>query len=900
MGNKKMDNISTVKVNAYEIAKAPDIDFGYKSILDHFSILVDRLFNYHTPEITDKLFFDSELIGKDRKDFVIGGGLVAAGDAMLRPLPMVAFSNIGGIFITNGLNVDNRPFQIPIGEDFTVEGYRIESIYIGNADTNESIYGTGSGEKAKTDPNWDAYESEWRAAYQVGRGGIDTPFREFKKRQMQAVRFYVYPGVVELEKKNAIAAATPTGNDVFTRRVKIAEVLVHCVLDSGNVPHIQPIKPDDIRFVTAVQYWEDNEQKEPEQEDSAWTQYVSKAQPNIHSGMTYEQKKAEEERAAAETANRYAFRAEHYNYRWTADRTRTYRLGSVSEISERLYKIHKTDGTLKEEVVRRKHIFLRAEHEESLTGADIAIDHSARPPIELPYNRKIKEDISIKKGLLQLAENLRGDWIPVAGKDEKPVTLPYNRTIPAEKSVKEGLQALSASLRGGLIPIDNDNMPSVTLPYGKTLPPSLTVKQGLQALSDNLRSDRIPVAGTDIYMPYVADIKSSESIHTGLERISQVMSKNRERIDNEEKVRANADANHAALTQPHGATSSAAAERLAWRDSAGRMEVQDPVSDLQVVNIHYLNSTFKMDVVMKVLMSKLITTQSEFDKWIDQKHNEAYTYVYLKGSFTANHSINLGDIGTKEVTSVGSTSISLVTWGQSVDFESGIYGANGASVTGVTLTVKGKCIETNRIIGFQLCNCYNCTANVTGFDGKPGAPDYGPDSDSDNNKGSDHPGGNGNNGTMAVGFHSCYLHRCSAIVVGGDGGRGGQGANASAWVPVDYSSSSGGDGGAGGAAYSGYACSLSNEGFVQQNVSGGQGGRFGMCGTPKYGGWDGYAGSLGKNGKGGDVYAYKAFPHNVMPGGSHGGYKVWYGEPGKKGYHERSTLGGEIGSVYYL
>ena len=829
MGNKKMDNISTVKVNAYEIAKAPDIDFGYKSILDHFSILVDRLFNYHSPEITDKLFFNSDGIGKDRKDFVIGGGLVAAGDAMLRPLPMVAFSNAGGVFITNGLDVDNRPHQIPLGEDFTVEGYRIESIYIGNAEKDESIYGSTPGENAKRDPNWDTYESEWRAAYQVGKSGIDTPFREFKKRQMQAVRFYVNPGVVELEKKNAIAAATPTNNDVFTRRVKIAEVLVHCVLDSGNVPHIQPIQPDDVRFVTAVQYWEDNEEQDPQQIDSKWTQYVSKVQPNIHSGMTHKQQQAEQERADAETANRYAFRAEHYNYRWTADLTRTYRLGSVSEISERLYKIHKTDGTLKEAVVWRKHINLNAMDKEALTGADIAIDHSTRDPIDLPYNRKIKADERINRGLLQLAENLRGDWIPISGES------------------------------------------------------------------------------ISIYIPYITNLSGSDSIRTGFERIAQVITRNRERIDTEEQVRANADATeaqiraaHEANTQPHGATSSAAAERLAWRDSAGRMEVQDPVSDLQVVNIHYLNSTFKMEVVMKVLMSKLITTQSEFDQWIAQRGNEAYTYVYLKGSFTASNPIRLGEIGTKEVTAVGYTSISLVVWGQSVDFESGIYGANGASVTGVNLTVKGKCIENNMIIGFKLCDCYNCTANVTGYKGKIGVPDYGPVSDSDNNKGSDHPGGNGENGTVAVGFHSCYLHRCSAIVVGGDGGRGGQGANASAWVPIDYSSSSGGDGGAGGAAYSGYACSLSNEGVVQQNVYGGKGGRFGMCGHPKYGAWDGYAGSIGKNGKGGDVYAYKAFPYNVMPGGSHEGYAVFYGEPGKKGYHERSTPEGETGSAYYL
>lgn len=750
MGNKKMDNISTVKVNAYEIAKAPDIDFGYKSILDHFSILVDRLFNYHSPEITDKLFFNSDGIGKDRKDFVIGGGLVAAGDAMLRPLPMVAFSNAGGVFITNGLDVDNRPHQIPLGEDFTVEGYRIESIYIGNAEKDESIYGSTPGENAKRDPNWDTYESEWRATYQVGKSGIDTPFREFKKRQMQAVRFYVNPGVVELEKKNAIAAATPTNNDVFSRRVKIAEVLVHCVLDSGNVPHIQPIQPDDVRFVTAVQYWEDNEEQDPQQIDSKWTQYVSKVQPNIHSGMTHKQQQAEQERADAETANRYAFRAEHYNYRWTADLTRTYRLGSVSEISERLYKIHKTDGTLKEEVVRRKHIFLRAEYEESLTGADIPIDHSARPPIELPYNRKIKADERINRGLLQLAENLRGDWIPISGES------------------------------------------------------------------------------ISIYIPYITNLSGSDSIRTGFERIAQVITRNRERIDTEEQVRANADATeaqiraaHEANTQPHGATSSAAAERLAWRDSAGRMEVQDPVSDLQVVNIHYLNSTFKMEVVMKVLMSKLITTQSEFDQWIAQRGNEAYTYVYLKGSFTASNPIGLGEIGTKEVTAVGSASISIKIKRDNKYSNTGIYGRGNKeeTINGVTMNITGA--FDGGIVGFRSLNCYKCKVFITG------------DSGSDGYLGSNPIVYPPDDGIGVICFVGCIIELCSADAKGGNGGNG-----------AGYHNLSCTNGGHGGYAQCFWDCSGTCESASAIGGNGGNGGN----GTYATDWRDGVAGGNGGNG----------------------------------------------------
>lgn len=825
MGNKKMDNISTVKVNAYEIAKAPDIDFGYKSILDHFSILVDRLFNYHSPEITNKLFFNSDGIGKDRKDFVIGGGLVAAGDAMLRPLPMVAFSNAGGVFITNGLDVDNRPHQIPLGEDFTVEGYRIESIYIGNAEKDESIYGSTPGENAKRDPNWDTYESEWRAAYQVGKSGIDTPFREFKKRQMQAVRFYVNPGVVELEKKNAIAAATPTNNDVFSRRVKIAEVLVHCVLDSGNVPHIQPIQPDDVRFVTAVQYWEDNEEQDPQQIDSKWTQYVSKVQPNIHSGMTHKQQQAEQERADAETANRYAFRAEHYNYRWTADLTRTYRLGSVSEISERLYKIHKTDGTLKEAVVWRKHINLNAMDKEALTGADIAIDHSTRDPIDLPYNRKIKADERINRGLLQLAKNLRGDWIPVSGES------------------------------------------------------------------------------ISIYMPYVPNINGGDSIQTGFERISQVITKNRERIDAEERARAQADAEerkermqadeaerlerirHQADTQPHGATSSATAGRLAWRDGAGRMEVQDPVSDLQVVNIHYLNSTFKMEVVMKVLMSKLITTQSEFYTWIGQSHNEAYTYVYLKGYFSADKTIKLQAIGTKEVVGVGYATISVKISSSSSSAEAGIDGNNEASVTGVTLNASGRCSESNRVIGFERCNCYNCTANVTGDDGKDaGRYDIdGTDTFIDAIQGTD-----------VIGFYGCYGNNVSIIAIGGKGGNGKSGNDGVYWTEFGENGDNGARGGYARASTGGVTISSA----ILTGGNGGNGGNGGHSGAYYYTGCvagnHGGGGNGGNGGNGGDVYNCSNAtlkPGNPGYGGS-GGFGC--GKPG--GYNGSQ---GSYGNIIY-
>ena len=713
MGNKKMQNISTVKVNPYEIAKAPDMDFGFKNILANASILADRFFGYHSPLPFTHSTLGDILQDRDRKDFIIGGGLIPDGNQMLRPLPIVAFSNYGGLFISNGLDVENRPYQIPLGVDFENEGWRIESIYIGNAFDDEKIQGEQPSQKK--DPNWDEYASEWRASYRIGNTSEDTVFSEFKKRQMQAVRFYVYPGDIEDNKKDATAADT-SALEVFKNRVKIAEVLVHCVLDSGNFPRIQPVTKDDIRFVTAVQYWEgkvgntinpndiDNysgSNPTAVGEDNKWVQKAPTVEPNYQPGATVEEREKARLEAEQKTLNNRAYRAEHYNYRWTNEQTRTYRIGSIAEVSERLYKIHQSDGTLKEGVVWHKHINLTSEN----------------------------------------ANSLRGELIPLG----RP--------------------------------------------------------------------------GHDTELAYGQKIISHENITAGLLKTATVL---KEHINRMEDI--------------HGATSSPEADRIAIRDNAGRFEVEDPVTDKQVVNISYLNNTFRVDVLMKLLMTKYITNQQEFSTWVSQVGNKAYTHVILEGTFGCGGTIRLKTIGTKEVISRGEVNIDVYISSDSSSVEAGIDGDGEASVSGVNLTVKGRCTQYNRVIGLKQCSCTRCKAVVVGADGEKGA---------ENNNGK-----NGSHGASAYGFWDCTLDNCQADVTGGNGGDGGTATYV--WELFGCTSGGrGGDGGNGGSAYSVQGCSFITP-FASESVYGGHGGKGGNGGPGQCAGQKG--GNGGNGGDGGNAY----------------------------------------------
>lgn len=739
MTDKDMDNIVTVKVNAYEIAKAPDVDFGYKSVLDHFSILVDRLFNYHTPEVTDTLFFNNDGIGKLRKDFIIGGGLVAAGNAMLAPLPIVAYSHTAGVFFTNGLDVDNRPIQIQLGEDFYTEGYRIESIYIGSAETDDTIYDNDITEKHKKDPQWDEYQYEWRASYQVGRDGIDTPFREFKKRQMQAVRFYVYPGVVEMEKKHAIAAIPDSVGNIFSKRVKIAEVLVHCTLDGGNVPHIQPIAPDDVRFVTATQYWDDECGKSAIDADAHWLQFALPAEPNITAGMTMEQRKAEEQRATRLTENRKAYRAEHYNYRWTSEKTRTYKLGSIAEISERFFKIHQADGTLKEAVVWRKHINLNPDDREALTGENIPITYSQRPNFNMPYGAVLKPYESIKTGLERIIDACLQNRIKIDNHiaDTKP-------------------HGATDSARGGSLAWRD---------YSGRMEAEDPVR-GKQVLNYRYLHDTFAPKFESLIMDKVMVILTSAIIRTQKEFDDWIAQKNNEAFESVFLF--------------------------------GEFEITNKDKYVKLAEIGTKQVTGLKKAIIKINFTPIFKYNFAFDGGGAQIKDVTVVATGFYDGYTSDPNNCFTITGFKncvcENCTAKVTGKDYGTINEKTDLKLKYYGITNEKTSKniedykfATMTKHGA-----SAIGFQDCTVKNCRAIVKGGDGR-----YGTDGDHAELFQNATDGGDGGNGGNAVSFKNCTIIGSQyEMVIAGNAGNGGVGGQ----TAIGRSCSSG-DGGDGGNAY---------------------------------------------------------------------------------------------------
>lgn len=756
---KKMNNITTVKVNPFEIAKATDMDFGFKNVLANFSILADWFYGFHLGEIDEKLFKTPLNVGASNQDFIIGGGFVSAGDTTLRVLPVLACSKEGGLFITNGLDVDNRPIEISFGSGFASEGFRIESVFIGNAET-----GTWDGSTAikdKKDPNWDDYQSEWRASYRLLQGSEETVFSEFKKRQMQAVRFYIYPGIIRKTGEEA-KAADVSKVDAFRERVKIAEVLVHCKLDAGNVPRIQPIKQEDVRFVTARTYF-----------DGTFAEAVKKDDRWLGRGKT-EAEKTE--------------RAEHYNRLWTSEHLRTYRLGSVSEISERIDKIHKKDGTLKEEVVWNRHINLNPSDENSL----------------------------------------RGDLIPIGQPDSGSGKL-------------------------------------------------------------------------DIPLRYDKKIKSAESIKQGMNNTADVLN---EHIDRTQDV--------------HGATIEPVANRIVIRDTKGQAKVNAPAENDSegVVNVGFLNrhfDKFQLDIILIVLKSKLITTQTQYNNWINAGKDDAYTYVYIKGQFVGG--IDGTKISTKKITCIGNTEITgsikganyfdiysdyelKITLGyiSGVDLKNvkqvyvysnqmwGIIGCGTVKNANVKVDCDGKAIgiaectvqETKvevsgrDAIGFEYCITRDCTAFVSGVDGVDGSS-----------------GGN------AIGFDHCTVTRGMAYCYGGKGGKGRSGRdadNGGLFIGIRHATN-GGNGGNGGNAYSFMNCNINSK-PVYEYAEGGNGGKGG------YGGESGYivsrAGNGGNGGNGGNAYVLDLKNGKAGTAGARGD-RGWCGNQcNKNGSHGSPGSAGKV------
>ena len=457
--NTKMQNINVLKVSPFEIAKASDVDLAFRDILNHLGLFVNYCFGYHTPVVdvlNKNLAIDDEgqprdymPIGYEReiKDFVIGGGLEQGSSPnTLRLLPIIAFSKEAGLFISNGKNHENKDIEVALEteiwqhnkrhvmefgiaeEAYSIEAgrqihdeyagrqedinndsrFKIVSIYIGDAQDKKNQEDWAGIDRPMKDLTWEEYEYQWRASA-LGEGYI----KEFAKRQTQSIRLYALSGDVVSDFEKATAPYTPEDRE-WRRRVKIAEVLVsYTMKDQDGIAVMNPIRKDDIHFVTATQSWEDQNadnnhkldgQSSYELADAKWLKHV----PNKNIEMKRDPKKytAERKKLWARAQDALAFRAEHYNYRWTNEKTKTYSLGSIAELNERIHKIHKKDGTLKEEVVNRENIYLQpmdSGDQHSLRGEHICIRHVSEidkknginPEIPLQYEDASKNKISI-------------------------------------------------------------------------------------------------------------------------------------------------------------------------------------------------------------------------------------------------------------------------------------------------------------------------------------------------------------------------------------------------------------------------------------------------------------------------------------------------------------------------
>ncbi|QKS91979.1 hypothetical protein [Treponema phagedenis] len=76
----------------------------------------------------------------------------------------------------------------------------------------------------------------------------------------------------------------------------------------------------------------------------------------------------------------------------------------------------------------------------------------------------------------------------------------------------------------------------------------------------------------------------------------------------------------------------------------------DKNSGESIVNVNFLTREWSPDFVMKVLRTKLITNQQEFDLWVGQENpNEMYTFVYLKGEFRSKQTCKNRNKGSNRI-----------------------------------------------------------------------------------------------------------------------------------------------------------------------------------------------------------------------------------------------------------
>ena len=848
------------------------------------------------------------------KDFIIGGGIVPSSANTLKLLPIIAYSKTGALYISNGkiknddtkskifipnveLTIDDKTqggkLYLRLMEEYkdnkeklySETEYQIMSVYIGDGDdfkdeSVESGYNEGG---VKNDDKWSSYGMEIRA-------NANGMFKEYAKKQTQSIRLYALHGDFAKDFREAKAPDTPN-DKIWGRRVKIAEVLLcFTVQDQNGIVRMHQIEKDDIHFVTATQYWRDL--KKPfstrdvprgtpsptPEEDKAYNkeQYTAKDAywvsqvpfPASFKNVEFEEIKShwyDFKKKLSAIHDKLADRAEHYNYRWTNEQTSTYSLGSVAETNERIHKIHKNDGSLKEEVITRENVYRAFQDERG--------KHS-----------------------------LRGEHLYIQGETEgknKPqnINLQYEDdsknkiTIPAQCNIAAGFDKVGMALRTQRKDFDDE----VEKRYRIDL-----------ILQDAINGEE------------AARIKDVEMLE------QRIATETEERKSDVKNVRESL-VEHEESTDVHGATSAVVSDRLMMRDKYGscRVAISPRLEDDVVINIGYLRSQlslFRQNLFPEIFFVKLVSSQAEFNAWVNYRGTgTAYKTVYLQGEFQWDGDFfDLYTIGTEEVIGIpdkkgNKPSINIQKKdGQCWEAITGNFedkeGKFG-KISNVNIYVKGGIIyqenRTQRLRGVYGVTCVDCIIDVQGNYGSPGPLRfrYGTDveaamycslencivkavagngANGRDGANTSAPGEHGSGGAWAVAVSNCdYVKGCNVHAQGGNGGNGGRGGNG---YSGDCSGDTGGNGGRGGNAYSAYKSNITDESFIIEVVIGGSGGDGGNGGTGinKEKGGNG-----GNGGTGGDIFVSGRAKEPYYQKGSYGygGYSDDSTNPGNDGHN---------------
>lgn len=922
-----LKNLETLKINAFEIAKANDVDQAFRDILDHLGVFTSHVISGHRPRI-EHMKERHYLTGNESlptafervpQDFVIGGGLEAvdtSNNFCLRLLPIIAYNKDCGLLISNGKDEAGKDISIDlnsIGEIKQEEEYefdeierelvlvkeatcmtgrdygghflykihdggmgqiedkifRIVSVYLG--DKKEQRHLTMESFKKK-DTKWQLYDMEWRAS--ITADG-DSGYKEVAKKQMPIVKLYGLHGNFADNILDAKAPETPIDDPLWKRRIKIAEVLTSYSRDEDGWLHLNEIHKEDVHFVTASQYWEN-------------------VKENTEEGYT--EVRNENFKKCKETAWKYGepkcpFEAKDLKF--------IFKNAHKEVREEELAKIEKNKkdwDKWEEEMAFHAQLYnyrwtsdqTRTYSLVSVAEFNEAFHKSHRNDGTLKRNVVNRENIFLTEYTTDfekiMEHQLRGEHIHIKrkSKDGKEWTIKLqsdddskNRILITEYDhIDKGFEKVGLALRN-VYDFANNNSDDIT------------------HLEKKLKEE--------------ADIRYRTDL--GLQ---------------------DAFNGHINSIRVHGATSEAEKNRIAMRDRYGCFKVNVPKGVEQpssnpnlppvlmpppldyVINIGYLNDrllAFKQELALEMLTTKLVSCQREFEDWVNYKGSgTGYKVVYLQGEFTCNQDIDFNVIGTEKVIGIkdrdGNYPSITIIKNKLSSYDEGIIGIYAPKIdewitviSNVTLSVDG--YSKDGITGFYNCACVDCEVIVTGEDGYKYKKDFDIKADEYHNDGinaigylncdctnckatvkggngitgisyynmyTGMEGGRGGNGGISVCFDSCKVTNCEAEAIGGRGGDGGRGGHTGSGAT--YSGEKGGDGGNGGNAI---VCQslVEYNSITKEKAVAGNGGNGGQGGNGRSSGLY-HAGNGGYGGNGGDVYVLNSVNGDVGKGGGAG------------------------------